>query len=380
MKLAVIAKRVSYSLGGAERIAATLSGKLAAAGHEVHIFTMQSEASLEGVHMHLLKTSTLFSPWRLLSFNRRAERRLRSERFDIVYSLCQVSPADIYRVGDGIHQLWMRIQYPTTLLRLAKYLTSPVHFAMRRLENKIFKSSARAHFITNSRLLKEQVAAFFGISAGRITVVYNGVDHALFNETLKERRPALRKQHGIRDDELVLLFVANNWERKGLATVISALGAAGNETARLLIVGRGDPKRYVALAKQRHIAPERLLFTGRTAQVETYYGMADAFVLPTRYEPFANVCLEAMACGLPVATTRTNGAAELIRHGENGFVLEAWDDAAALAGIIALWSDRTLREAMGAHALRTARAYTWERHIEETERVFEAVRGGSAHE
>lgn len=374
MKIALIAKRVSYSLGGAERIAATLSKRLAAAGHDVHIFTTHADAQIEGVHMHLLKVNTLISPWRLISFNRKVGMMLKKERFDVVYSLCQVFPIDIYRVGDGIHQLWMCIQYPNGLLRWVKYLTSLVHLAMRWLENRIFKKGNCKLFITNSRLIKDQIIELFGIPGEKILVIYNGVDQALFNEDLKKHRKALREQYSISDDELVILFVANNWERKGLATIIDAMQKAGNKSARLLIVGRGDARRYIALAKKKNIAPERLVFIGRTERVERYYGMADVFVLPTRYEPFSNVCLEAMACGLPVATTRMNGASELIRPSKNGFIIEDWSDSDALARIIKIWSDRAVREGMGAHALRTAKDYTWERHIEETSRVFEMVR------
>jgi len=62
-------------------------------------------------------------------------------------------------------------------------------------------------------------------------------------------------------------------------------------------------------------------FVGEVSNVETYYRMADIFVLPTRYDPFANVCLEALACGTPVITTENNGASELITESVDGYVI-----------------------------------------------------------
>lgn len=374
MKIALITKKVSQSLGGAERVSVNLAGKLSAAGHDVHILTSHIDTTIEGTKTHLIKTIKWLSPLKLLSFQHKVRDILKKEKFDLVYSLCQVYPVSIYRVGDGIHRHWMRVLHPNTLLREIKYSTSLVHSAMRFLEGKIFKEGNCRLFITNSKLIKDQIIEYFQIPEDRIKVVYNGVDHELFNPDVKRYKKTMREKYGVGDDELVLLFIANNWERKGLSTIIKAMSQTNIEKMRLAVVGRGKKAAYVSLARECKINADKIIFIGHVEDAEKFYGMSDIFILPTRYEPFSNVCLEAMACGLPVATTRMNGASELIRPGENGFIIEDWSDSDALARIIKIWSDRAVREGMGAHALRIAKDYTWERHIEETGRVFEIVK------
>lgn len=374
MKIALIAKRVSYSLGGAERVSAILSKRLPEEGHDVDVFTIYTDTRIRRIHMRPQKINAWFSPWRLISFNKKVRKILKRERFDIVYSLCQVFPIDIYRVGDGIHQHWMRIQYPHVILRWVKYMTSLVHLAMRWLENQIFKEGNCKYFITNSRLIKNQVMEYFHIPDKRVKVIYNGVDNDKFNPGVKTYRATMRDKYSINNDELVLLFISNNWERKGLSTIIEAMSKTGTGKIRLLVVGRGKKRRYISLAKNKMISPDKLIFTGLTKDVEKYYGMADIFVLPSRYEPFSNVCLEAMACGLPVVTTRTNGASELIKMGENGYVLDDWKDSDGIAGVIKILNNGGIRAKIGEDATRTAKGYTWERHIEETNKVFELLR------
>jgi len=244
---------------------------------------------------------------------------------------------------------------------------------MRFLEGKIFRNDNRRLFVTNSQLVKDQIIEYFHVPEERIKVIYNGVDSNVFNPGVKAYRDEMRREHRIDDKDLVVLFVSNNWERKGLATIIEAISRTGNEQIRLLAVGRGNARRYSSLAGKNKINAGQIIFTGRTGDVEKFYGMADIFVLPSRYEPFANVCLEAMACGLPVITTKTNGASELIRGGENGFLLEAWDDSAGLSEIIKKLSVKHMREGIGHKAADTVKSYTWEKHLAETEKIFELL-------
>lgn len=374
MKIALITKRVSDSLGGAERVSLNLSKKLVDSGHELHIFTGYIDTTIDRVYLHQIKVSRWLSPWRLISFQRKVSSRIKSEKFDLVYGLSQVYPVDIYRVGDGIHQHWMKLQYPNIILRWIKYLTSLVHLTMRWLENRIISKGNCKFFVTNSRLIENQLMEYFHIPNEKIKVIYNGVDHDVFNPVVKKYRKTMREKYHIDDSELILLFVSNNWERKGLTTIIESMPKTGIEKIRLVIVGRGRKSSYISLARRKKINPDKLIFAGHTEDIEKYYGMADIFVLPTRYEPFANVCLEAMACGLPVITTEDNGASELITTGENGFILDNWKDSDGLAEIIKRLNDSSIRKRMGDNAISTAKNYTWERHIEETSRMFDLLR------
>ena len=372
MRICIVARRFSATWGGAERVAVNLARRLHDAGHQVQIITAASDVDIEGMNIRTIRVNTLLSPWKILSFQRQVKRILRNEHYDLVYGLCHVYPLDIYRLSDGIHRHWMKVRYPNPVLRWTKYLTSLINPTMTWIEGRMFKERNCSFFITNSQLIKNQVVEYFHVPEKRIQVVYNGVDHALFNPGVKAFRNAQREQYGI-GDERVLFFAGNNWERKGLSAIIDAMPDTGIKNMKLVIAGRGKKDRYVSLARERGISPDAMIFAGQIKDIEKYYGMSDIFVLPTKYEPFANVCLEAMACGIPVITTKTNGAAELITPGENGFILGDWRDSRRLAEIILLLNDENILKRIGDNAARTAGNYTWERHVEETNRIFELL-------
>jgi UDP-glucose:(heptosyl)LPS alpha-1,3-glucosyltransferase len=340
----------------------------------VHLFTSHLDTGIDNVYCHRIRVSRWLSPWRLFSFQRKVAERLRSEHFDIVYSLCQVYPVDVYRAGDGVHRHWMKVQYPNAAYRWMKYLTSLVHLAMRTLEGRICSNGNCRHFITNSKLVRTQLMDYFGLPEEKISVIYNGVDHGLFNPDVRKHRGLLRKECGIGEGGNVILFASNNWERKGLATILEAISMSAKTDVSLIVAGRGDRKRYLSFARKLGIDPGRLFFIGRVKDIERYYGASDIFILPSIYEPFANVCLEAMACGLPVITAKGNGASEIIVNGENGFVLEDWRDSERLSELIQSLFDPAVREEIGGFAAETARKYTWDRHVEETNEVLERVR------
>jgi UDP-glucose:(heptosyl)LPS alpha-1,3-glucosyltransferase len=373
MKICIVTRRLSLTWGGVERVAATLARGLSDKGHDVHVLTSFSDLSIQGVSVRLLKLRSLFSPWKILSFEYKVNKALKHQSFDIVYGLCRVTPVDIYRLSDGIHAYWMEIRYPNKLLRLIKYLTSLIHCVVRRLEEKILFGNNHRVFVTNSGFIKDKIMEYYSIPAERIEVIYNGVDHRVFNAGVKIHRKQMRNAYGIAEEAFVLLFVANDWERKGLTTIIRAVATAGIPGLRLMIVGRGKKAPYVSLAKQLNIESGTLVFAAHSGNIENYYGMADVFVFPTRYDPFANVCLEAMACSIPCVTTKTNGASELIDHGKNGFVLSDWDDAHSLANFIMHLNDTDCRNALGVEAGVTASYYSWERHIDKTLRLFRRV-------
>lgn len=370
MRICIITRRLSMSHGGAEMVAFNLSKRLSENGYDVHVVTSSSDVKINDVNINIIKVGSFFSPWKILSFQRKVKKFTEKGSFDIVYSLCQVYPLDIYRAGGGIQKHWMRVQYPITFIRTLKYLTSLVHLAMRWLEEQIFKEGNCKIYITNSSLIKEQIIEYFNISSEKIRVIYNGVDTTRFNPEIKVYRRAMRDKYKIGNDEIVLLFISNNWERKGLSTIIESLPKTEIEKIRVVIVGRGGKRKYISLLKKRRIGLDKLIFTGSSEEIEKYYGMADIFVLPSRYEPFSNVCLEAMACALPVITTKMNGASELIRNGVNGFILNDWRDPHILADLIKILSQYQIREEIGEKAAETAKEYTWERHIKETVEVF----------
>jgi len=208
--------------------------------------------------------------------------------------------------------------------------------------------------ICNAQMIKNEIMADFGLPDEKITVIYNAIDNQKFLPATEIIRHQLRHQMDIPQDAHCLIFVGSGFERKGLEAAIRAVALTNSI---LLVVGQDkDEKRYRALAQSLGCL-NRIRFLGVQKQTLPFYQTADALLLPTLYDPFPNVILEAMSCGLPVITSQTCGGSEFITQGENGFVCDALDIKALAVSIQAL--PRSLIDSAMSHAAR-------ERIIDET--------------
>ncbi len=381
MKIALVNKTFSLSHGGAERFSVNLAASLVREGHAVHAFSHQAEDLPGQVTHHQVPMVKKPAFRRVLSFASQVRRLMSGESFDIIYGLTQIYPQDLHRMGGGIHRHWMRVRYPFTPWRWLNYLFNPAHLANIFLESRIYRPANYRRIVTNSQLCKGHAQEYYGVPPERIAVIYNGVDHQTFNpQTTSRHRDEIRQGLGLKEEDTVILFVASNWKRKGLPVLLRAIAALGSKGRdfHVLVVGRGKPVPFQKLARQLGLEG-RVHFTGPTTRVERYYGAGDLLVLPTLYDPFANVCLEAMACGLPVITTSANGAAEIIRTGENGFVQQKPTDPLELSSLLEHLLAAERRKIMGHTAQKTALEFTAERNLAETmdlcRQVLEEKRG-----
>lgn len=259
---------------------------------------------------------------------------LLTEQFDLVQSHERMVPDGItapflYRAGDGVHATWLRERARAQgVMGSLRNAVNPYHRFMVALERDMFTHAKLAGVICNSRMVRDDIAARFAVPASRLHVIYNGVD-------LDKYHPRLPGDHAGKRPETIggsassptsplLLYVGSGFERKGVKQLLTAF-ARVDGAATLVIAGEDKhAARYQRLAAQLNIA-SRVRFTGALQDVTPLYAAADAFVLPTLYDPMPNAALEALACGLPVLTTTTCGAAEFIREGINGFVRDALD-------------------------------------------------------
>ena len=220
----------------------------------------------------------------------------------------------------------MEIRYPGAIRHFIEKL-NPRHRTILAVEDGIFDPANTRMIITNSALSRRLIGERYDYPAERIHVVYNGVDLETFSPSPDHGENA--EGGGIR-----LLFVGQDFRRKGLAPLLEGLGIAAKagHTPSLRVIGRDDPQPYRELAEKLGIAA-RVSFEGPTGKIQEAYRSADLFVFPTLYDPFANVCLESLACGLPVLTTSTNGSSEVVEEGVEGYVVEGAE--AGLPGLLA---------------------------------------------
>jgi len=226
------------------------------------------------------------------------------------------------------------------------------------MERRMFASPRLKAVICNSRMVKDDIRARFDVDDAKLHVIYNAVAVDRFTPALASQRAAVRAANAIDASAMLLLHVGSGFERKGLATTLAAL-ARLPRSVRLAVVG-SDRRlaRYAARARALGII-DRVTFAGALTDPRPWYGAADAFVLPTLYDPFPNAALEAMAAGLPIATSTRSGAAELALEFDAGYV-SAPGDIDALAANLASLLEAAHRTRMGANARRAVLPLTAE--------------------
>ncbi|MCW3030879.1 MAG: hypothetical protein JWM66_1012, partial [Solirubrobacterales bacterium] len=191
----------------------------------------------------------------------------------------------------------------------------------RLAERVCFRVNRPRRVVCVSEGVADEIRAHFPRLAGRTVTIANGVDTDAFAPGARASEVAqLRTRLAIAGKRHVAIFVGSEWRRKGLDAAIGALAHAPGWD--LLVVGSGDRERYEQLAESLGVAGS-IHWIGVSRDVAPLYQLADALVFPTSYEAFPLVALEAAASGLPLLATPVNGIRELVRDGENGFLISA---------------------------------------------------------
>jgi UDP-glucose:(heptosyl)LPS alpha-1,3-glucosyltransferase len=337
IKLAIVRQRYN-PYGGAERFIARALPALERAGAEVTLIARKADGwgarrVLRVDPFHIGKV------WRDWSFARAARAAWRREGFDLVQSHERIPGCDVYRAGDGVHRRWLELRrrVASVFERLGMAI-NPYHRYVCGAERRLFEHPRLRAVICNSRMVADEIRRAFRIDAGKLHVVYSGVDLEHFHPRQREAlRGAARAEIGCQPRDTLFLFVGAGFARKGLGAAIEALKLANHRSYWLVVVGKD--REAARFAAQAAALGDRVRFLGGREDVRPLYAAADCLILPSRYDPFPNTVLESLAMGLPVIVSNHAGAAEIIVHGVNGWVCEP-DDPAGLA--------RLMREADGA--------------------------------
>ena len=350
MKLAIVRQRYN-PFGGAERIVSRVLPILERNGHHVTLITRSAEGW--GARRVLrVDPFHLGNLWRDWSFARAARRAWRREAFDLVQSHERIAGCDVYRAGDGVHRRWLEIRRESaSAIEALGIALNPYHRYVCAAEKAMFEHPRLRAVVCNSRMVRDEIRRAFRIAPDKLHVIYSGVDLEQFHPRHREAmRGAARAELGCRPRDTVFLHVGSGFARKGLMAAIDALALAANEGFWLVVVGRDrHVKKFQRRARSAGVE-RRVRFVGGREDVRPLYAAADCFILPSRYDPFPNTALEALAMGLPAIVSARCGAAEVIEPGVNGWICEP-DDAPGLAKLLR-GADEALRGERSGHAAR----------------------------
>lgn len=353
-----LVRRGHSDTGGAEAYLKRLARGLSESGHATRLFTDAAWPA----HEWSWGPITRLRGRTAHRFADELEKIAPRDHCDLLLSLERVWHCDVYRAGDGIHQAWMRRRdAASSLLRSRLRRFNAKHQDALELERALFSGGA-SRVIANSQMVKREAEEYYGYPADRIDVVPNGIPLVDFHPDL-EARSLRRKIMQLRDDEIAVLFVGSGWERKGLRYATEAVGSLG-EKFRLFVAGRGRGRKVDGRAVQ-HL--------GAVRDLPALYAAADIFLLPTLYDPFSNACLEALAVGLPVVTTRDNGFSEIIEQRVHGSILDAPSNIAQICEALRYWSDANRRESARPAILECAGHFDISVNVERTLAVLTHV-------
>ena len=236
-----------------------------------------------------------------------------------------------------------------------RWALNPLHVWVTARDRRMLRGRRALRYVAVSRRVVDELVMFHAMPRERVSVIPNGTDLDRYHPD--GPGAGLRVQFAIPAEAKLLLFVGHEFDRKGLAHAIGALARPGCESAHLVAVGAGDTAAYAKFAAGSGVGA-RVHFTGPRHDLPEIYRDADAFVFPTAYETFSLVCMEAMACGLPIFATRVGGIEDYLEEGVNGFAIER--DADNIAGALSsVFQNEALAARLRNGARDTAMGYAW---------------------
>jgi len=272
------------------------------------------------------------------------------------FSLERLSCADIYRAGDGVHKEFLKV--------IKKTKINPLHSVYKILEKRCFRNSKR--IIANSYFIKNEIIKNYDIDPKKISVVYNGIN---INHDSCKDSSELTKKFSLQNKR-VILFVGSGFERKGVKDLLYILSRLKSKNFLAFIVGKERRMNsYKLLANELNL-DNHVIFTGPKNNVNDYYEISDIFVLPTLYEPFSNVILEAMSYFNVVFTTSQNGASEIL---DKNFVMKNSSDYSVAEKIDFLLNNETKLDAIKLRNYKTCQNFSIEKNLDKTLKIIDEV-------
>jgi glycosyltransferase involved in cell wall biosynthesis len=235
----------------------------------------------------------------------------------------------------------------------------------------------RDRVVAVGNAVRQALVANEGIPAGRIEVVYNGIDADRFASHSRVRAQ-VRRELGLETAEPVIIQVARLDHLKDHPTALRCLARLVQEApaARLLLVGDGPEEGAIRAQVEQMGLKQYVLILGLRWDVPRLLQAADLFLLTSVSEGIPLAVIEAMCAGLPVVSTHVGGTGEVINEGETGLLVSAKDDAALSEAVLRLHRDSDLRQRMGENGqLRARQLFSEEQMARKYLALYEQMKG-----
>jgi glycosyltransferase involved in cell wall biosynthesis len=375
LRIAVLNRIFESSGGGAERYSIALVEQLALR-HEIHVFAQKIKHDMPGVTYHRVSMPLAKPRWINQLWYAFVTWRATREGFDIVHSHentwhGQVQTVHVLPVK---HNLFLGRSGVRRGLRWVKVFSSPRLLTYLWLERQRFKAQGNRRVVVTSASLGDTLVSTYPEVRRPCPVITPGV---LMPQTSGDdaHKRAARTQLDLPQSVPCLLFVGNDYRKKGLGSLLGALQVLPADVVLAVVGNPAQTPEFSRLASSAGLAG-RVFFLGALADVGPAYRAADCLVHPTLEDTFAMVVLEAMAHALPVVVSSAGycGISALLQHGHNALILQDPRNTDQLTQAIGrILADGVLRQTLSAQAREFASRYQWPEIARQQEAVYYAA-------
>jgi UDP-glucose:(heptosyl)LPS alpha-1,3-glucosyltransferase len=281
-----------------------------------------------------------------------------SKRDRFYFSLDRITCPDIYRAGDGVHKIFLKIEKKSNL--------NPLHPVYLFLEQRCFKNAKKIIAISN--MVKGDIVDSYEVDEKKISVIYNGIQLKDYNYSSSFDR--ITNEFRIKPNQHVLLYVGSGFKRKGVEEFLQIVSRLESDDILAFVIGKDkNIDHYQQLALKLNIN-NKVIFTGPRLDVDDFYTISDVFLFPTHYEPFGNVILEAMNFKNAVFTTKQCGGGEVLN---SEFIMNNPADLSVVRKIDDLLSDKQELIRIQENNRIRSKQFSIEKNLSETLRVIDEV-------
>lgn len=347
MNIALVILHADSARGGAERYTIDLAQALVSRGHRVCLLASSFGPIPDGLDIQTISARGATRSGRYRAFLDGLDQHLNRVHYDIVHAMLPVRRCDVYHPHAGI---------AADMTHWSDRLLRPRRSAMAMVERKLLLDPHGPVVLCLSDYIKRFVKEHYPLPEDRLATLFNAVDLDRF----APRQPSGVLRQQLNTDKPLLLMIANDLRRKGFGQVLKAMELLGPDAPALVVMGRESIEPW-----RRHMPAGAIVHhVGLVDDPRPFYADADALILPTHHDPCSLVVLEALAMGLPVISTRQNGACQIMTDGVHGYVLSDPDDILALADAIRKLLDLTTRTAMKQACLSLRPQLSYQRHLD----------------
>ncbi|NGX45702.1 MAG: D-inositol 3-phosphate glycosyltransferase [Chlamydiae bacterium] len=325
------------SQGGLEKATTFLARSFIERGHPVTLLTAGTPPTLDGVEVIRCPDWPKMSLNKLRVFDQFCRDFLKENPTPIVFGMDRNSYQTHLRAGNGVHREYLKSRKDSESNWMHwRHMVNPLHLQLLALEKAAFENPQLERIFTNSYMVKNDILYNYNVDPKKIKVIHNGVEWKALEVPFSEWesvRSALLKKYGLDEDCYQLLFVGHNFKRKGLSKILRALARLPNKKVQLSVVGKDkNLETFSQLAAELGLT-KQVFFFGPQSSALPFYQLADSLVIPSQYDPFANVTVEAAAMGVFVISARSNGGCEVLTPGSGTLIEKLSEDDSVVAAI-----------------------------------------------